>query len=97
MATRYLRRGPRNLAAGPLKPHIDSFVLYLRAEGRSRKTITLYSQAASWFAAEHLPAGGQPTDTDRRAFVTGKGRPLTESVIYQMVCRRACRASVDDV
>ncbi|MFL1381658.1 tyrosine-type recombinase/integrase [Nocardiopsis protaetiae] len=66
MATRYLRRGPRNLAAGPLKPHIDSFVLYLRAEGRSRKTITLYSQAASWFAAEHLLTGGQPTDTDRR-------------------------------
>ncbi|MFE6303484.1 tyrosine-type recombinase/integrase [Nocardiopsis sp. NPDC057823] len=66
MAARHLRRGPRNLAAGPLKPHIDSFVLYLRAEGRSRKTITLYSQAASWFAAEHLLTGGQPTDTDRR-------------------------------
>ncbi|MGQ4270051.1 tyrosine-type recombinase/integrase [Nocardiopsis changdeensis] len=66
MAVRYLGRGPRNLAAGPLKPHIDSLVPHLRAEGRSRKTITLYSRAASWFAAEHLLAGGQPTDTDRR-------------------------------
>ncbi|WP_116248451.1 hypothetical protein [Nocardiopsis sp. FIRDI 009] len=38
MGTKRLRRGPRNTAAGPLKPHVDSFTLTLRAAGRSERT-----------------------------------------------------------
>jgi hypothetical protein len=42
------------MAAGPLKSHVDSFVLTLRAVGRSERTATMYSEAVRWFAVEHL-------------------------------------------
>ncbi|WP_255423052.1 hypothetical protein [Nocardiopsis sp. FIRDI 009] len=35
------------MAAGPLKPRVDSFVLTLRAAGRSERTATMYSEALS--------------------------------------------------
>ncbi|WP_227015286.1 MULTISPECIES: hypothetical protein [Nocardiopsis] len=62
MATGRIRRGPRNLAAGPLRTHVDSFVLHLRSEGKRDNTVTMYADAVRWFAAEHLLTGGQPTD-----------------------------------
>jgi integrase/recombinase XerD len=48
----------RNIDAGVLKPMTDSFDLHLRAEHKSAKTITIYTDAALWFASAHLiPAG----------------------------------------
>ncbi|MBE2998703.1 tyrosine-type recombinase/integrase [Nocardiopsis sp. HNM0947] len=76
MAGIRLRRGPRNMAAGPLDAHIRSFTRSLRALKRSRKTISMYREAVAWFAAEHLLAGGQPNDIDHRhALDADTGRP----------------------
>jgi len=48
----------RNLNAGPFQPMIGSFDLHLRAEHKSSKTITIYTDAATWFASASLvPAG----------------------------------------
>jgi hypothetical protein len=48
----------RNLDAGVLQPMVGSFELHLRAEKKSPKTITTYTSAARWLAAEYLiPAG----------------------------------------
>ena len=48
----------RNLNAGPFQPMIGSFDLHLRAEHKSPKTITIYTDAATWFASASLvPAG----------------------------------------
>jgi hypothetical protein len=48
----------RNLNAGPFQPMIGSFDLHLRAEHKSPKTITVYTDAAIWFASAYLvPAG----------------------------------------
>ncbi len=66
MATGRIRRGPRNLAAGPLRTHVDSLVLHLRPKERSDDTVTMYADAVRWFAAEHPLTGGQPTDIDIR-------------------------------
>ncbi|WP_239646101.1 tyrosine-type recombinase/integrase [Nocardiopsis valliformis] len=54
------------MAAGPLNLHIKSFVLHLRTEKKSDRTVTMYRESVAWFAAEHLLAGGQPTDIDHR-------------------------------
>jgi site-specific recombinase XerD len=48
------RRQPRNLAAGPFQPVINSFRLHLSAEGKSPKTVTTYIEAAQWFAGAYL-------------------------------------------
>lgn len=40
-------RAPKNLNAGPLRPHIDSFELHLNAEKKSPKTIRTYCEAAA--------------------------------------------------
>jgi integrase/recombinase XerD len=47
-------RQSRRMDAGVLEPEIGSFRLYLAAEGKSLKTIKSYTEAARWFAAEHL-------------------------------------------
>jgi site-specific recombinase XerD len=47
-------RQPRRMDAGVLEPEIGSFRLHLAAEGKSSKTIRTYTEAARWFAAEHL-------------------------------------------
>jgi integrase len=47
-------RQPRRMDAGVLEPEIGSFRLSLAAEGKSPKTIRTYTEAARWFAAEHL-------------------------------------------
>ena len=48
----------RNLNACPFQPMIGSFDLHLRAEHKSPKTITIYTDAATWFASASLvPAG----------------------------------------
>jgi hypothetical protein len=47
-------RQPRQMDAGILEPEIGSFRLHLAAEGKSAKTIRTYTEAARWFAAEHL-------------------------------------------
>jgi integrase/recombinase XerD len=54
------------MAAGPLNLHIKSFVLHLRAEKKSDRTVSMYRESVAWFAAEHLLSGGQPTDIDHR-------------------------------
>ena len=58
-APRKIGRGyARNLNAGPFQPMIGSFDLHLRAEHKSAKTITIYTDAATWFASASLvPAG----------------------------------------
>jgi site-specific recombinase XerD len=58
-APRKIGRGyARNLNAGPFQPMIGSFDLHLRAEHKSSKTITIYTDAATWFASASLvPAG----------------------------------------
>ncbi len=58
-APRKIGRGyARNLDAGPFQPMIGSFGLHLRAEHKSPKTITIYTDAATWFASASLvPAG----------------------------------------
>jgi site-specific recombinase XerD len=47
-------RQPKQLDAGPFLPEISSFRLYLAAEGKSAKTIWAYTDAAAWFAGDHL-------------------------------------------
>src|SRR5712691_4583624 len=47
-------RQPKLLAAGALEGEISSFRLQLAAEGKSPKTIRMYTEAVRWFAAAHL-------------------------------------------
>jgi len=48
-APRKIGRGyARNLDAGPFQPMIGSFGLHLRAEHKSPKTITIYTDAATY-------------------------------------------------
>ena len=42
------------LAAGVFQPEIGSFRLCLAAEGKSGKTVRMYTEAVQWFAAAHL-------------------------------------------
>lgn len=62
-------RRAKNLNAGSFRPEIDSFALYLRAERKSEKTVRTYTEAARWFAAEHLLT---ETDLTDWAEVTGQ-------------------------
>jgi hypothetical protein len=45
---------PRQLDAGPFSADISSFRLHLAAEGKSPKTIKVYTEAVRYFAAAHL-------------------------------------------
>ena len=47
-------RQPKPLAAGVFQPEIGSFRLCLAAEGKSAKTVRMYTEAVQWFAAAHL-------------------------------------------
>jgi len=47
-------RQPKLLAAGAFEAEISSFRLHLAAEGKSPKTIRMYTEAVRWFAAAHL-------------------------------------------
>ena len=47
-------RQPKPLAAGVFQPGIGSFRLCLAAEGKSGKTVRMYTEAVQWFAAAHL-------------------------------------------
>lgn len=51
-------RRARNMEAGLYRPVISSFRLHLNAEGRSPKTVRVYTEAVQWFAAAHLLARG---------------------------------------
>jgi site-specific recombinase XerD len=57
----------RNLNAGALLPMVNSFELHLRAERKSPKTVTIYVDAAKWFAAEYLIPAGVTDWADVRA------------------------------
>ncbi|GAA1467616.1 hypothetical protein NE857_31245 [Nocardiopsis exhalans] len=73
------------MAAGPLNLRIQSFVLHLRAEKKSDRTVTMYRGSVVWFAAEHLSAAGRPTDIDRILKTpgsrNGRGRPSTATPV----------------
>ena len=75
-APRKIGRGyARNLDAGPFQPMIGSFDLHLRAEHKSPKTITIYIDAATWFASASLvPAGLTDWSAGDRAARAGVGR-----------------------
>ena len=47
-------RQPKPLAAGMFQPEVGSVRLCLAAEGKSGKTVRMYSEAVQWFAAAHL-------------------------------------------
>ena len=47
-------RQPKPLAAGAFQPEIGSFRLCLAAEGKSGKTVLMYTEAVQWFAAARL-------------------------------------------
>ena|ERR1700761_5117596 len=47
-------RQPRQMDAGVLADEIASFRLHLAAGGKAPKTIRLYSEAVTWFAAAML-------------------------------------------
>ena len=47
-------RQPRQLDAAGFQPEINSFRLYLAAEGKAAKTVRTYTEAVQWFAAAHL-------------------------------------------
>ena len=47
-------RQAKPLGAGALQPEIGSFRLCLAAEGKSGKTVRMYTEAVQWFAAAHL-------------------------------------------
>ena len=47
-------RQPKPLAAGVFQPEIGSFRLCLAAEGKSAKTVRMYTEAVQRFAAAHL-------------------------------------------
>ncbi|MBX9391311.1 tyrosine-type recombinase/integrase [Streptomonospora halotolerans] len=80
MAGTRVRRGPRNMDAGSLKFHINSFSLALRAQKLSKRTVTMYCEAVAWFAAEHLIAGGQLNEIDRRHHTGGENPPPFDPV-----------------
>src|SRR6266702_21389 len=46
-------RQPKLLASGAFEGEISSFRLHLAAEGKSPKTIRIYTEAVRWFAAAH--------------------------------------------
>ena len=58
------QRHPRNLDAGALQPMIDSHQLELARVGKKPKTLTIYREAAQWFAAELLLTGGDDPPLD---------------------------------
>lgn len=89
MGSKDTRRAPRQLDAGPLNPHINSFVLHLKSMGRSDKTVRMYREAAQWFAGEHLLAGGQPSQADHAAENTDPQVDLTFEPVndWEMVKR----------
>jgi len=47
-------RRPKPLAAGAFQAAIGSFRLHLAAEGKSAKTVRMYTETVAWFAAAHL-------------------------------------------
>lgn len=47
-------RQPELLASGAFEGEIGSFRLQLAAEGKSPRTIRMYTEAVRWFAAAHL-------------------------------------------
>ena len=47
-------RQPKPLAAGVFQGEIRSFRLHLAAEGKSAKTVRIYTEAVQWFAAAYL-------------------------------------------
>jgi integrase len=57
-------RQPRQMDAGLLAAEIGSFRLHLAAEGKAPKTIRLYTEAVTWFAAVRLlgKTGWRPAD-----------------------------------
>lgn len=52
-------RRPRKMDAGVLGAEIGSFRLHLAAEGKAPKTIRLYTEAVTWFAAARLLDAGK--------------------------------------
>ena len=90
----------RNLDAGPFQPMIGSFDLHLRAEHKSSKTITIYTDAATWFASASLvPAGltdwSQVTARHVQEWVstllagyTGQGRRVVSALVSPAVSAR---------
>ena len=58
-------RPPGLLGAGPLKPDIASFQLYLAAEGKSARTVQGYTAAVRWFAAGYLLSQAGKTSWDQ--------------------------------
>jgi len=57
-------RQPKPLAAGAFQEAINSFHLNLAAEGKSAKTVRMYTEAVRWFAAAHLLRETSRTDWD---------------------------------
>jgi site-specific recombinase XerD len=47
-------RQPKRTDAGPFTADVDSFRLHLAAENKAARTLAAYTEAARWFAAEHL-------------------------------------------
>jgi len=47
-------RQPKPFAAGAFQAAVSSFRPNLAAEGKSCKTVRVYTEAVQWFAAAHL-------------------------------------------
>lgn len=70
----------RNLDAGPFQSMIGSFDLHLRAGHKSPKTITIYTDAATWLASASLvPAGLTDWSQVPARHVQPGPRPETEA------------------
>ena len=54
-APRLRSRQPKQLDAGIFQAEISSFALRLATEGKTAKTIRIYTEAVQWFAAACLP------------------------------------------
>jgi hypothetical protein len=70
-------RQRKPLAAGVFQPEIGSFRLCLAAEGKSGKTVRMYTEAVQWFAAAHLIP---QTSRARWEHVSGAGHPAVDGV-----------------
>src|ERR1035441_3936430 len=79
-------------AAGVFEGAIGSFRLNLAAEGKSPKTVRMYTEAVQWFAAAHLLG-----EAGRASWDEVDGQDIQRWTVWLLSRYRACRKSLRGV
>jgi hypothetical protein len=86
-------RQPKLLAAGAFEGEISSFRLQLAAEGKTPKTIRMYTEAVRWFAPPRWRSARHPHHLHRRRGRRrpGRRRPGGDGTLRHSRRPRGCR------